>query len=284
MSTLARVRVGLFYWWRHGRFPALANPRRFTEWVQWRKLNDRHTGRARLTDKGHSKRIAAAALGDGFVVPTLWEGKRLPDVAPWSLPFVVKANHGCRQTVVVRTPADYQRARRAAPIWLRQVYGRWLDEWHYRGARRMILVEPFIGELAQQPIDYKIYVFGGRAAMVQVHEGRGDRHQWSQYDRHWARLSSDGRIVAAPRSLSRMLAAAERLAQGQDFLRVDFYDVDGVPLFGEFCLYPGSGLDRFDPPGLDDWLGAQWSAACRQWQVGASNGVREGTGLESQLG
>ena len=57
-----------------------------------------------------------------------------------------------------------------------------------------------------------------------------------------------------------MIAAAERLGEGQDFVRVDFYEVDGRALFGEFCLFPGSGLDPFDPPSLDDWLGSQWSA------------------------
>ena len=51
------------------------------------------------------------------------------------------------------------------------------------------------------------------------------------------------------------------LGQGHDFVRVDFYDVLGQPLFGENCLYPGSGLDPFDPVGLDDILGEKWRAA-----------------------
>ena len=139
-------------------------------------------------------------------------------------------------------------------------YGGWLDEWHYRGASRSILVEPFIGMTDALPTDYKIYVFGGRAVAVQVHDGRGGDHRWHQYDRHWRALSREAGGQAAPSSLAAMLAAAERLARNQDFMRVDFYEVDGQPLFGEFCLYPGSGLDPFDPPSLDSWLGAQWSA------------------------
>lgn len=281
---LARARIGLFYRWRHGRWPALTTPQRFTEWIQWRKLNDRDPKRARLTDKGQSKQIVAAALGDEFIIPTLWDGERLPLVAPWPLPFVVKANHGCRQTVVVRTPADYCRARRLAPSWLDRAYGGWLDEWHYGSARRSILVEPFIGGLETLPIDYKVYVFGGRAAMVQVHEARGTRHHWSHYDRRWGLMSRAEGSIAAPRSLATMLKAAERLGQGHDFLRVDFYDVDGVPLFGEFCLYPGSGLDRFDPVSLDDWLGAHWSAECRQREPGAHRRRPSSGEFEPQFG
>jgi hypothetical protein len=264
-SALAIARVGLLYRCRHGRWPSLADPRKFTEWVQWRKLNDRDPDRARLTDKSFSKRMAATVLGEGFVVPSLWEGRWLPKCPPWAMPFIVKANHGCGQWVVVRTAADYCRVQLLAPQWMRRRYGAWLDEWHYRGAARSIIVEPFIGRDGALPTDYKIYVFGGRASMVQVHDKRDADHRWSQYDSRWAPLSRNAHRATKPASLAAMIDAAEQLGRGQDFLRVDFYEVDGQPLFGEFCLYPGSGLDPFDPPTIDDWLGALWSGErCKQ--------------------
>lgn len=256
---LRTARVALIYAWRHARWPSLARPRRFTEWVQWRKLNDRDGPRARLTDKLYGKSLAATALGDEMVIPTLWLGSELPPVAPWPMPFIVKANHGCGQYVVVRDATDYIRARHQSPRWLRRAYGGWLDEWHYRLARRLLVVEPFISG-DNLPLDYKIYVFGGRASMVQLHECRGTVHRWSQYDCHWRALSTEASPAPPPASLLAMIAAAERLGDGHDFVRVDFYEVDGRALFGEFCLFPGSGLDPFDPPSIDDWLGAQWSA------------------------
>ena len=171
-----------------------------------------------------------------------------------------QGNHGCGQFVVVRTLADYARAQREAPVWLGRAYGGWLDEWHYQAARRSILVEPYLGAIDVLPLDYKIYVFGGRAVMVQLHEGRAAKHRWHQYDRHWRPLSRQAGAASPPESLDTMLAAAEKLGDGHDFLRVDFYEIDGRPLFGEFCLYPGSGLDPFEPVELDHWLGAQWTA------------------------
>jgi hypothetical protein len=258
--VLRTARVGLNYGWRHRRWPMLAEPRRFTEWVQWRKLNDRDEARARLTDKLHGKGLAASVLGDDMVIPTLWQGCELPRLAPWPMPFIVKANHGCGQFVVVRNATDYTRARRQSPAWLRRAYGGWLDEWHYRVARRLLVVEPFIGRGGCFPLDYKIYVFSGRATMVQLHEGRGAAHRWSQFDCHWRALSNLASSAPPPASLQSMIAAAERLGQGHDFVRVDFYEVEGRALFGEFCLFPGSGLDPFDPPAIDEWLGDQWSA------------------------
>jgi len=58
-----------------------------------------------------------------------------------------------------------------------------------------------------------------------------------------------------------MLAAAERMARTFDFARVDFYEIDGFPKFGEVTFYPGSGLDRFDPQELDLEIGALWMDA-----------------------
>ena len=69
-----------------------------------------------------------------------------------------------------------------------------------------------------------------------------------------------------------MIAAAERLAGDRHFLRVDFYEHEGRALFGEFCLYPGSGLDPFSPGSLDLWLGSRWA----ELSLGAFVRVRAG--------
>lgn len=259
-SAWAKLRVGLVYWWRHGRWPELDAPLRFTEWVQWRKLNDRRHAFAMLTDKAHAKALAAERLTPELLIPTMWLGERLPPIAPWPMPFIVKANHGCGQFVVVRSASDYQRARAVAPLWLARRYGGWLDEWHYRAARRLLMVEPYIGGDVL-PLDYKVYVFGGRAEIVQLHVGRGRRHRWTQYDRDWVPLSDDRIAAPPPGRLAEMLAAAEAVAGAEDFLRVDFYCENGALKFGECCLYPGSGLDPFSPDSLDLSLGALWSAA-----------------------
>jgi hypothetical protein len=257
----ARVRVYIIYFWRHGYLPNLAQPRLFNEWVQWRKLKDRDLSLAVLTDKLAGKALARDVLGSEFVIPTLWQGDQLPSTPIWPMPFIVKANHGCQQFVVVRCLEDWERARRRAPKWLLSAYGKWLDEWHYGRARRTLLIEPFIGPAVGLPVDYKVYVFGGTARFIQVHVGRDKHHRWIHFDRHWNKVSAGFDSPAAPFKLDKMLKAAEKIAGSRDHLRVDFYEVEGRLWFGETCLFPGSGLDRFAPVALDEAFGALWTEA-----------------------
>ena len=220
-----------------------------------------------MIDKVGVKVFVANVLGDEWVTPTLWSGETLPDEPPFPGPFVVKSRHGCRQYRVVRHTAnnwqasdDWHAVRLAAAGWMQRPYGKWLDEWGYRDVPRGVLIEPFVGDGPTLPIDYKLYVFHGRVEAIQVHVDRETCHRWVIFDRDWCGMSTDADRLDVPRpaSLPRMIEGAEALGRAFDFVRVDFYDVGIVPRFGEMTFYPGSGLDRFDPPRLDALLGDHW--------------------------
>ena len=218
-----------------------------------------------MSDKARVKSFVGARLGPDWLVPTLWSGTVLPRECPWPRPFVVKSRHGSAQTIVVRDGECWSSIRRRAHRWLAKPYGGWLDEWGYRDIPRGILVEPFIGTGQALPIDYKVYVFGGRAAFVQVHLDRDHAHRWIVHDRDWRRFGGGPDAPPPPTALAAMLAAAETLATDFTFARVDFYQPGELPLFGEMSFYPGSGLDPFDPPELDAAMGAMWLAARPAW-------------------
>ncbi|WP_232280336.1 ATP-grasp fold amidoligase family protein [Sphingomonas sp. PAMC 26605] len=260
----ARWRICLTYWWRHGRLPALDDPRTFTELVQARKLDGADCDMVRMADKVIAKRIVTERLGRDWIIPTLWHGTELPAVAPWPTPFVVKARHGCNQSVFVFDEhGDWASVRRRAAGWMRSAYGHWLDEPLYADIPRGLLVEPFVGAPPVLPVDYKFYVFGGCVRYVQVHLDRGGRHRWVLFDSQWRRISTANADPdpAPPQTLGTMILAAERLSDGRDFVRVDLYEIGGRPLFGEMTFYPGSGLDPFSPASLDAELGAHWLRA-----------------------
>ncbi|TMM50466.1 polysaccharide biosynthesis protein [Qipengyuania marisflavi] len=217
-----------------------------------------------LMDKVTSKALVQGRLGRDWVIPTAWHGDRLPEQQPFACPAIMKARHGCNQNVVLRHQPDsreWQALRALGEKWTAKPYGTWLDESAYRDTTRGLIAEPLLGDSITLPLDYKIYVFGGRATHVQVHLGRAGRHRWILHDRDWRQLVPGNDRPTAPESLSAMLDAAEQLAAGHSFLRVDFYEIDRQPLFGEFCLYPGSGLDPFAADWIDFELGDLWRAA-----------------------
>lgn len=265
-SAVARCRITISYMWRHRRLPKLDAPTRFTELVQRRKLHDRSPAQTMLMDKIAAKKFVETSLGADWIIPTLWQGSEMPAQIPFAVPAIVKARHGCNQYAVlceVPKARSWNSLLRLSQRWQRAPYGVWLDEWAYRDVPRGLIVEPLLGGSLPLPIDYKIYVFGGVATHVQVHLGRGGRHRWILHDRDWKPLVYCDDRPAAPNSLSAMLEAAEVLARGTDFLRIDFYEVGGHPYFGEFCLYPGSGFDPFAADWIDTSLGSLWLSAMK---------------------
>ncbi|MGL5839418.1 MAG: ATP-grasp fold amidoligase family protein [Sphingorhabdus sp.] len=263
-SDLSKLRINLTYLWRHGRLPDLKNPSLFTELVQMRKLYDRDARLPLFADKIVSKKLVAACIGSDWIIPTLWHGSELPSYPDWPTPYVVKARHGCNQSAFVHsTDANWSKIRRQAARWMSGNYGFWLDEWLYANIPRGLLVEPFIGNGKDLPIDYKFYVFAGRVEFIQVHLDRAGRHRWILFDRGWHPVSSPSvdSTRLPPTNLQRMIEAAEELGRTFDFVRVDLYDVDDKPWFGEMTFYPGSGLDRFDPVSLDCTIGKYWKRA-----------------------
>lgn len=260
---LRRARIGLTYVWRHRRFMNLRAPTRFTDLIQHRKLFDRDGRMPALADKVRVKEHVARVLGAEWVIPTLWHGDRLPARYAWARPFVVKSRHGCNQSAFVRDGSeDWGTIRDMAARWSRRRYGVWLDEWLYAHVPRGLIVEPFIGDGGALPIDYKLFVFGGRVQYIQVHLGREHDHRWVVFDRDWRCVSLPTEdSPSAPATLPAMIAAAEELARPFDFVRVDFYEAGGRPLFGEMTFYPGSGLHRIEPAALDFAMGAHWLAA-----------------------
>jgi hypothetical protein len=60
--------------------------------------------------------------------------------------------------------------------------------------------------------------------------------------------------------LNEMIAAAERLGRGLDFVRVDLYHSTYGVMLGEITLYPESGVQNSPTacPHFNQWLSGFW--------------------------
>lgn len=263
-----RMALSILFFRAHRRWPSLRHPRSFNEKVQWRKLYDHDPRYPKLADKIAVKEFVSSRLGAEWVTPTLWFGNSLPPRSErrWPIPYVLKASHGSSTNYFVRTTSeeDWSLIEKKSGQWLQATYGDWTREWLYTKIPPRLLVEPFLGSPEALPLDYKFFVFAGRVAYIQVDTDREHNHKRVLFDRAWNRcdvtfgVPQDTTPIARPVSLEQMITAAETLGQGFDFVRIDFYEILGRPLFGEMTFYPDSGLGTFSPEEFDRTLGALW--------------------------
>lgn len=247
----------------HGRWPARP-PRTFTDKVDWRVVHDRRPLIGRLGDKLAMKAYAAEVLPSLSIPRVLWTGTDVAALADAPLPerWVLKSNHGTMRVHVGSGRPDVAELRRVTAGWLDEPLYRTRGEWVYSQARRLLLVEEFLGTADAVPADHKFLVFAGQVQLVQVDTGRFADHRRRLYGPDWTPVDvaedvAPGPVTPPPSSLAEMTKVAEALGAELDFVRVDLYEVDGEVWFGELTPYPGGGLDRFDPV-LDERLGSYW--------------------------
>jgi len=127
------------------------------------------------------------------------------------------------------------------------------------------MIEEFIGDgTSVVPADYKLFVFDGRVELIWIHVGRFEDHRSNVYGRSWNDLDvrfsypNIEREVDPPKHLGEMIAYAEALGRGLDFVRVDLYDTDEKVYFGEVTTTSGGAVDSFDPVEFDRQLGDMW--------------------------
>ncbi|MEJ2118085.1 MAG: ATP-grasp fold amidoligase family protein [Alphaproteobacteria bacterium] len=251
-----------------GRPLNLANPKTFNEKLQHRKVFDRDERLPMLADKVLVKEFVANKIGAQHVIPTLWNGSKFPpvDLRSWPTPYVIKMNHASAWNIFVRSEEekDWNDIERCVNKWMNKVYAPYSGEWHYSKIAPQILVEPFIAKDGVLPIDYKLFVFNGRVAFIQVDTDREHGHKRIMYDRNWNRLPfsmkypMDSRDIPPPNSLNKMIEFSEILSENISFVRVDFYEIDEKPLFGEMTFFPGAGYSKFMPEEYDLKLGELW--------------------------
>ena len=259
-----RTALQLRYFKSYQRFPDLDRPRLFSEKCQALKLMEPNL--APYIDKVLVKDFVRDRIGEQYVVPTLYAGPGLPPLSErtWPLPYVIKTNHGSGGNIFVRERPDWTGIEAELAAMLAYDFSTASGETFYSAIRRQVLVEPFIGEGADLPVDYKIFTCSGEPQFIQVDTDREHAHKRVFFDLDWNRLPirlgypEDPRPMPRPSKLEEMLALAGRLAEGFGFVRVDFYEVGERLYFGEMTFTPESGLSRFEPESVDVELGAKW--------------------------
>jgi hypothetical protein len=247
----------------------LENPKTLNEKLQWLKLHDRRDFQTIHADKYAARDYIKNAFGENYLIPLMFHTTDYRELIPENLPnfpFVIKTNHGFGNTVIVRdkTKADWEKVRMDYRRYMHNNYYFFEREWQYKNIKPRIIVEKLLlNSEGKLPNDYKLNFIEGNLEFVYVsvdREGTNKRNiydsEWNPLFFTWARKGKDvsnlrGKEIKPPQTLSKMIEFGTIIAKSQKYLRVDFYDVDGVLYFGEITQCHGGGFDKMLPYEID---------------------------------
>jgi hypothetical protein len=163
----------------------------------------------------------------------------------------MKCTHGCGHNFITKDKSqlDKKVVLEKVDKWLKEKFGKKNLEPHYDLIKPRVVVERYIENVTGDlPLDYKIYCFNGTAKLVLVCSNREYSLKLDFFDLNWNRLNighkedESTEPIVKPSCFHEMLAHAEALSKPFAFVRVDFYDKDGRPIFGELTFTPAANM------------------------------------------
>lgn len=253
------------------------NPKTLNEKILWLEFNTDTTDWTRLADKYRVREyIESLGLSDILVkLYGMWD--KAEDIDWDSLPnkFVMKVNNGSGDVLVCndKTHLNIKRETKKFNSLVKNRFGYNTAESHYIAIKPCIIAEELL-EVNKQVIetssliDYKIWCFNGipesiwacynrthDSVEVATYDLEWNFHpEYSVFTKHYIRAKQ---LLPKPKSLQQMLEIAAKLSAGFPQVRVDLYEVDGKPYFGEMTFSSNYGMMDFYTQQYQEYLGSK---------------------------
>ena len=177
--------IKLQYYASLGRWPNLKNPKRFTEKLQWYKLNYRVPLMTQCADKNRVK-FYLKDKGLEEYVPKLYQVcDKFEEIDFESLPnqFAIKCNNGSGTNIFVKDKSqiDLESIKKEISLWKEVNTINVGREWAYKNIEQKIIVEelliPTDGTQENDLNDYKFLCFNGKPEYVVYDVDRYTNHK-----------------------------------------------------------------------------------------------------------
>lgn len=237
----------------------LKDPKDLKEKILWLKLRDYETNplvrqcadkyavRAYILEKGCPEILVPLIASYDSVEEIDWDS--LPEA------FAMKWNFGCGFNIICpdKSQLDIPQTIEKMEKWGKSKYHLLYSEMQYKDVPKKIIVEQYLKpESGKLPEDYKLYCFNGKPLAVLYLAGRETEHMQAVFmDPQWNLLGETGKakykalteLPPKPQALDKMVEYAKRLSEPFEFVRVDFYEIDGQVYFGEMTFTPAGGFE-----------------------------------------
>ncbi len=265
-----KIMLRIQYLIKQGYLPNIKNPKRFTEWIQWYKMNYHNPLMQKCVDKYEVRQYIKSKGLSSILIPLIGIYDSVEEIDITSLPekFVIKTTDGGGGLNVIicknKNTFDFQKAFTKLRKWLREKSTMSGREWAYSGIiKPRIIIEDLL-EDPEHPngiVDFKTLCYHGNPEYIVFDIDRYTDHKRNFYTTKWDYLpvASDhknaGDNYSKPKNLDQMIDICKQLSKDFPFVRVDLYNIKGQIYFGELTFYPWSGYVKFHPDTFDFELG-----------------------------
>lgn len=245
--------------------PKFKNPRSFNEKIIHLMLYDRNPLRKLATDRIKVRDYIKKKCKSCKFPKILWCGKNITKEVWKSLPrkCVIKGSHGSGMTKIIDKEKDsFIKVKNQTEFWLNVDYSQVWREWAYATVDKLLIIEEFLSDNEEIPLDFKFFCFNGSVKFVQVDLYRFIDHKRNLYNTRFEKLNvnyvyQNGPEVIKPKNFNKALVTANKIASDFDFIRVDLYLLNDGVYFGELTCFPERGMGKFIPNSFDFELGTK---------------------------
>lgn len=231
-----------------------------TDTSMWSFCADKFKMREYVTSKGYEQYLPKL-YGHWYDVDSI-DFNPLPDS------FVLKINNGCGNVIFCedKNKINIAEIKKQLFEWLSHPFGYIGAQYHYLRIQPCFLAEELLsndsekyGFSSSSIVDYKVWCINGKPESILVVFNRNKTgYCLDLYDTSWKRIDNNlkktnnghsrvqDQMVPKPICLEKMLEIAASLASPFPEVRVDFYQVNGLPVIGELTFSTGYGYFTYE--------------------------------------
>lgn len=266
-----KIYLKLVYYLAMGSTLNLLDPKRYTEKINWLKVNDIHPEYSRLVDKYEVKFYVKERLKtDQNIIKTIGVWNSFDEIDFSSLPnkFVLKTTNGGGNSSVVickdKSKFKIEEARKKLTLKNGKKSFQWSREYPYYNVVPRIIAEEYVETPNNELSDYKFFCFNGEPKFLFVgteRQKKGEEVKFDFFDMNFHHLPlknghQNAKITPTkPNNFEEMVEIARKLSHNFPHVRVDLYNVNGKIYFGELTFFHFAGFVLFDPIEWDEKFG-----------------------------
>ena len=246
------------------------NPKTWCDKMQWLQLyDDKNELKTKCADKLLLHEYSIEKLGKDICVPIIEVYNSPDDINFSKLPneFVLKCNHGYNFNILCKDKTKLSESECIANIkkWLNTPFGESNIQPHYLGINRKCYAEKMLhNDEKEEVTDYKFVCFNGKPTYLQILNDRHTKNfHLNYYDMNGNFVNicrSDvpcdpSKLDVMPVNFNLMKKYAAKLSEDFRFVRVDFYEENGIVYLGELTFTPATGYIKWTDSNIDKMFG-----------------------------